>query len=48
MQMVFIVKHKYDRSIERFKVKLDAKGFTQTYDMNYQETFVLATKLNSI
>lgn len=45
---VFIVKHRTDGSIERYKTRLVAKRFTQTYGVNYEETFVLVAKLNSI
>ena len=42
------MKHKADSYIERLKARLVAKGFTQTYDINYQETFALVAKMNSI
>ena len=45
---VFTVKHKADDSIERLKAWLVAKGFTQTYDIDYKETFTPVTKMNSI
>lgn len=45
---VFIVKHKSNGSIERYKAKLVAKAFTQTYGVNYQETFVPIAKMNTI
>nr|XP_033509640.1 uncharacterized mitochondrial protein AtMg00820-like [Nicotiana tomentosiformis]XP_033509641.1 uncharacterized mitochondrial protein AtMg00820-like [Nicotiana tomentosiformis]XP_033509642.1 uncharacterized mitochondrial protein AtMg00820-like [Nicotiana tomentosiformis]XP_033509643.1 uncharacterized mitochondrial protein AtMg00820-like [Nicotiana tomentosiformis] len=45
---VFIVKHKADGSIERFKARLMAKGFTQTYRVDYQETFAHVAKMNTI
>nr|CAD1842408.1 unnamed protein product [Ananas comosus var. bracteatus] len=44
----FSVKFKVDGSIERYKAKLVAKGFTQTYGIDYQETFAPVAKLNSI
>ena len=37
---VFTVKYKVDGTIERYKARLVAKGFTQTYDIDYTETFV--------
>lgn len=36
---VFTVKCNANSSIERYKVKLVARGITQTYKMNYQKTF---------
>jgi hypothetical protein len=38
---VFIVKHKANGYMERYKVRLVAKGFTQTYGINYEEMFSL-------
>ena len=45
---VFSVKYKADGSIERYKVRLVAIGFTQTYGIDYQETFAPVAKINSI
>ncbi|RDX97503.1 Copia protein, partial [Mucuna pruriens] len=44
---VFIVKCKV-RSVERYKTRLEAKGFTQTHGIDYQETFAPVAKINSI
>ena len=41
------MKCKADGSIERYKVRLLAKGFIQTYGINYQETFAPVAKINS-
>ncbi|KAK2977889.1 hypothetical protein RJ640_022680 [Escallonia rubra] len=35
-------------SVNRHKVKLVAKGFTQTYGVDYQETFAPVAKLNTV
>ncbi|KAM7460054.1 hypothetical protein LguiA_035984 [Lonicera macranthoides] len=43
---VYTLKHKADRSIERARIV--AKGFTQTYGIDYLETFAPVAKLNSI
>jgi hypothetical protein len=45
---VFTVKYKFDGSLERCIARLVAKGFTQTYGIDYLETFAPVTKLNSV
>ena len=45
---LFTIKHKADGSIERLKACLVAKGFTQSYEIDYQETFAPVAKLNTI
>jgi hypothetical protein len=45
---VFIIGHKADGSVEWYKARLVAKGFTQTYEIDYKETFVPVAKMNSI
>ncbi|KAI9186008.1 hypothetical protein LWI28_012937 [Acer negundo] len=42
------VKHKTDGSVERLKARLVTKGYTQAYDIDYQETFALVAKLNTV
>lgn len=45
---VFTIKQKANETIKRYKARLVAKGFTQTYGIDYQETFALVAKMNSI
>ena len=47
-KLVFSINHKADRSIEQYKERLVTKGYTQTYDINYQETFSPVAKLNIV
>ena len=45
---MFTIKYKPKGSIERFKVRLVAKGFSQSYGIYYHRTVVLVAKLNAI
>ena len=43
---VFTVKHESDGTVERFKGRLVAKRYTQTYGIDYLETFAPMAKMN--
>lgn len=45
---VFTLKYRAEAAIDRYKSRLVAKGFTQTYCVNYLETFSPVAHLNSI
>ena len=42
------MKYKSDGTLDRYKARLVAKGFTQTYQVDYSETFSPVAKLNMI
>ena len=45
---VYTLKCKSDGSLDRYKAHLVARGYTQTYGLDYQETFAPVAKMNTI
>ena len=45
---VYTVNHKEDGTIERFKGRMVAKGYTQTYGIDYTYTFAYVAKINTV
>lgn len=45
---MFTSEYKADETLDKLKACLVARGFTQTYGLDYEETFALVAKLNTI
>ena len=45
---IFTLKYKAHGSLERHKARLVAKWYTQTYGVDYQETFAPVAKMNIV
>ena len=44
----FTIKNTPEGKVERYKARLMAKGYTQTYGIDYDETFAPVAKINSV
>ena len=45
---IYNIKTHFDRSIDRYKAHLVAKGFTQEYEIDYEETFAPVAHFTSV
>jgi Reverse transcriptase (RNA-dependent DNA polymerase) len=45
---VYKFKYNSDWTVKRYKIRLVAEWYTQTYGIDYQETFALVAKMNIV
>ncbi len=45
---MYKVKHNVDGFVRKYKAKLVAKGYAQTYGVNYEETYSLVAKMRIV
>ena len=45
---IYKIKTRSDGSIECYKARLIAKGFTQGYEIDYEETFATVARISSV
>ena len=45
---VYMIKTRSDGTVDRYKSRLVAKGFTQEYEIDYEETFAPMARLSSV
>jgi hypothetical protein len=45
---IYKIKTCFDGTIDRYKARLVARGFTQEYSVDYEETFTLVARLSSV